>query len=59
MFFVNYLLSQVLMKFLCKFPEDDDDAETCRKDGKFLEQLNEKISHPRSCNYFYLLCHIR
>ena len=47
------------MKFLCKFPEDDDDAETCRKDGKFLEQLNEKISHPRSCNYFYLLCHIR
>ena len=29
------------------------------KGGEFLEQLNEKISHPRSCNYVYLLCRFR
>jgi hypothetical protein len=29
MFILNYLLLYVLMKFCCKFPEDDDNAETC------------------------------
>jgi hypothetical protein len=30
MFIVNYVLLHVLMKFWCKLPEVDDNAETCR-----------------------------
>ena len=41
--------------FFCEHGSNWD----CVKGGKFLEQLNEKISHPRSCSYVYLLCHIR
>lgn len=41
--------------FFCEHVNNWD----CVKGGKFLVRLNEKISHPRSCNYVYLLCHIR